>query len=249
MIDHLQVRCTYETFLPITINDVMRSYWFRFQAGLKYAVSRKGLMAGTSSTAHAITRSQPGLSRPDVMVRIYHLSGADRYSRSAQRGIDAYPGFTIGGFKLHPKSRGSIHLRTTDPLEQPSIQPNYLSHNEDRAAAIAVLRLARRIASQPSLSEYIVDEHRPGPRVLDDAGLLDYACQTGQTSWHAVGTCRMGPRSGPAVVDERLRVHGVQGLRVIDASVMRSIASTNTNAPAIMIGEKGADMVLEEAWA
>lgn len=246
MSDHLQVRCTYETMLPITINDIMRSFWYRMRVGLQYLATRKGLMANTSSTAHAITRTSPGLAAPDVMIRIYHISGKDRYSRSPSGGIDPYPGFSIGGFKLHPESHGSIHLRSRDPREHPRIQPNYLAHPADRDTALALLRLVRRIASQASLRPLIVAEHRPGPAIADDAALLDYIRATGQTSWHTVGTCRMGPQTD-AVVDERLRVHGVQSLRVIDVSVMRSIASSNTNAAAIMIGEKGADLVLEDA--
>ena len=245
MIDHLQVRCTYETTLPITINDIMRSFWRRMRVGLQYLATRKGLMAGTSSTAHAIARTSPSLPAPDVMVRIYHISGKDRYSRSATGGIDPYPGFSIGGFKLHPASRGSCHVQSGDPLAHPRIQPNYLSHPEDRETALALLRLVRRIASQAPLRPLIVAERRPGPEVVDDDALLDYVRETGQTSWHTVGTCRMG--TGPAaVVDSRLRVHGVQGLRVMDVSVMPSIVSSNTNAAAIMIGEKGADLVMED---
>jgi choline dehydrogenase len=246
MIDHLQLRCTYETTLPITINDVMRSFWHRMRVGLQYVLTRKGLMAGTSSTAHAITRARPGIDRPDVMIRIYHISGKDRYSRSAEAGIDQFPGFSIGGFKLHPESRGSIHARSRDPLVHPLIQPNYLQHPEDRVTALHMLRLLRHVAEQPAMRALIVKEHRPGPEVLDDDSLLDYVRETGQTAWHTVGTCRMG-RPEDSVVDARLRVHGVDGLRVLDASVMPTIPSSNTNAPSIMIGEKGADMILEDA--
>lgn len=246
MIDHLQVRCTYETTLPITINDITRSFWHRMRVGLQYLATRKGLLAGTSSTAHAIARTDASLPAPDVMIRIYHISGRDRYSRSVEAGIDPYSGFSIGGFKLHPASRGSCHVRSRDPLEQPSIQPNYLADESDRDTALALLGLVRRIAAQPSLSPMIVAERRPGPAVTDDHELLDYIRETGQTSWHTVGTCRMGA-GDDAVVDPRLRVKGVDRLRVIDVSVMPTIASSNTNAPAIMIGEKGADLVMEDA--
>jgi choline dehydrogenase len=250
VIDHVQVRNTYETTLPITINDVLRSRWHRMRVGLQYLLTRKGLMAGTSSTAHAITRTAADgeNGRPNVMVRIYHISGKDRYSRSVEAGIDRYSGFSIGGFKLHPRSRGSIHIRSRDPLQPPSMQPNYLSDPSDQSDAVALLRLVRRIAGQPSMKRLIVAEHRPGPATGSDAGLLDYARNTGQTAWHTVGSCRMGP-GADSVVDPRLRVRGVQGLRVIDASIMPSIASSNTNAPAMMIGERGADLVLEDARA
>lgn len=244
--DHLQVRCTYETSEPITINDLMRSPFHKAKAALSYLCTRKGLLANTSSTAHAITRTDADLERPNAMIRIYHISGKDRYSRSPGGGIDRYSGFSIGGFILYPKSRGSIHIRSADPTVPPVIQPNYLEHHDDRAATLGLLKLVRKVASQPPLQRYIVAERRPGPEVNVDAGLMDYARETGQTAWHTVGTCRMGAPID-SVVDTRLRVHGVRGLRVIDASVMPTIVSSNTNAPAIMIGERGAQFVLEDA--
>jgi choline dehydrogenase len=213
---------------------------------VQYVATRKGLMAGTSSTAHAITRTSPELPAPDVMIRIYHISGKDRYSRSAGAGIDPFPGFSLGGFQLHPRSRGSIHIRSTDPLAHPKIEPNYFTDELDRRTGLAMLRLIRRVAESPTMRSLIVRETRPGPSVQDDAELLDYARGSGQTAWHTVGTCRMG---GPAdsVVDTKLRVHGVQKLRVVDASVMPTIPSSNTNAPSIMMGERGADLVLADA--
>jgi choline dehydrogenase len=246
MIDHLNVRCTYQTNVPITINDLMRSPWHKARAGLRYLLTRKGLLAGTSSTAHAITKTSGMLDRPDVMVRIYHISGKDRYSRSKVGGIDRYSGFSIGGFKLHPRSRGRLHIRSRDAAAHPKIEARYLTDAADRETVVALLRLIRRIASQPALEPFIVKERRPGAEVDDDDALLDYARQTAQTAWHAVGTCRMGA-PGEGVVDARLRVHGVSGLRVIDASVMPTIPSSNTNAAAIMIGERGADFVLQDA--
>lgn len=246
MVDHLQLRCTYRTNVPITINDVMRSPWHKMRVGLQYLLTRRGLLAGTSSTAHAITRTRPNLDRPDVMVRIYHISGRDRFSRSKEAGIDPYSGFSIGGFMLQPKSRGFIHIRSRNPREYPRIDPHYLADSADRDTAVGLLRLVRRIAGQPALRPFIVKEDRPGLSIDDDVALLEYVRETGQTAWHTVGTCRMG-HPGDSVVDARLRVHGTIGLRVIDASVMPTIASSNTNAAAIMIGERGADLVLEDA--
>jgi choline dehydrogenase len=138
-----------------------------------------------------------------------------------------------------------VHIRSRDPREHPGIDPHYLEDPLDRDTVAGLLRLIRRIASQPALRPYVVEESRPGREVADDA-LLDYARETGQTAWHSVGTCRMGP-AGEAVVDSRLRVHGVSGLRVVDASIMPTIPSSNTNAAAIMVGERGADLVLEDA--
>ncbi|HVO87577.1 MAG TPA: GMC oxidoreductase, partial [Casimicrobiaceae bacterium] len=246
MVDHLQVRCTYRTNVPITINDIMRSRWHKMRFGLRYLLRRRGLLAGTSSTAHAITRTVPQLTEPDVMVRIYHISGRDRFSRSKEAGIDPFPGFSIGGFKLQPVSRGWIHIRSRDPREYPGIEPRYLADPADRRTAIDLMRLVRRIASQPAMRPYIVEESRPGPAAGDDDALLEYIRDTGQTAWHTVGTCSMGP-PGDAVVDARLRVYGVTGLRVADTSVMPTIPSSNTNAAAIMVGERAADFLMQDA--
>ena len=180
------------------------------------------------------------------MARIYHIGGKDRYSRSPGAGIDPFSGFSIGGFELHPRSRGSIHAISADPRAFPKIEPRYFSDAHDRATALALLKLIRRIAAQPALRGLIVRETRPGPEIADDAALLDYARSCGQTAWHTVGTCRMGP-GRDSVVDAKLRVHGVAKLRVADASVMPTIPSSNTNAPAIMIGERAADLVLADA--
>ncbi|HVL56722.1 MAG TPA: GMC oxidoreductase [Burkholderiaceae bacterium] len=251
MIDHLQVRCTYETPLPLTINDLTRSLAVRMRAGLQYLLTRRGLLAGTSSTAHAITRSDPSLTAPDVMVRIYHISGKDRYSRSPGAGIDPYSGFSIGGFKLHPLSRGSVHACSADPHEHPRIVANYLSDEADRDTAVALLRLIRRIAAQAPMQRVIVAERRPGPQLADadDVGLLEYARSCGQTAWHTVGTCRMGTDPQASVVDASLRVFGVAGLRVADASVMPTIPSSNTNAAAIVVGEKAAQLIRRDRAA
>jgi choline dehydrogenase len=245
MLDHLQVRRTFRTTFPHTINQVMARRSSRWLTGLRYLLTRKGLMANTSSTAHAITRSRAGLDRPDVMVRIYHISGKDRYSRSAAGGIDPFSGFSIGGFRLHPASTGNTHAGSADPRQPPLIRPNYFAVEEDRRTAVDLLRLVGRIATQPALAPFVVEETRPGTRA-DDAELLAYARETGQTAWHTVGTCRMGT-ADDGVVDARLRVHGVHGLRVADASVMPTIVSSNTNAPSMMIGERAADFVIEDA--
>ncbi|MBH63046.1 MAG: glucose-methanol-choline oxidoreductase [Alphaproteobacteria bacterium] len=241
--DHLQVRCTYQTTLPITVNDVMRSPFHKIRYGLQYLFTRKGLLAGTSSTAHAIARTDPALAKADTMIRLYQISGADRYSRSKVGGIDQFSGFTIGGFNLHPASRGSVHLVSADPEQDPDLNPNYLEEPEDRDTSIRIMKLIRKVAGQPDWRNYIVAEHRPGPEVVADDDLLDYIKETGQTAWHTVGSCRMGPPED-SVVDTSLRVHGVDGLRVADASVLPTIPSSNTNAVAIVAGEKAADLAL-----
>jgi choline dehydrogenase len=246
--DHLQVRFTYECARPITVNDIMRSAPRRMRAGLEYLLFRRGLLSTTSSTVHAIWRTRPGLDRPDVKIQLAQISGKDRYSRSAAMGIDPYPGFSLGVFKLHPLSVGSIHAKSPDPMEPPAIRANYLCDPADVRTYLDSFRLMRRIARQPRFAPLLVAERRPGPDVADgdDDALLAYARETGQTSWHPIRGCRMGPEE-TAPVDARLRVRGVEGLRVIDSSIMPTMASSNTNAPTIMIGEKGADLVAEDA--
>ncbi|HLU04767.1 MAG TPA: GMC family oxidoreductase N-terminal domain-containing protein [Advenella sp.] len=244
--DHLQVRCTFRTTIAETINDVMHSPLHKMKVGWQYLTQRKGLLASTSSTAHAITRTTPQCQRPDVMMRIYHISGKDRYSRSGVGGIDPFSGFSLGGFMLYPQSRGSIHCASPNPLDAPSIQPNYLQHEQDRKTSVNLLRLIRRVASQEAMRKVIIQEERPGAAAVSDEELLTYARESGQTAWHTVGSCRMGGKDD-AVVDSRLRVHGIRGLRVADISVMPTIASSNTNAPAMMIGERAADFILEDS--
>ncbi len=246
MSDHLQMRCTFRTPIAETINDLMRSPLVKLKMGWAYLRHRKGLLANTSSTAHAITRTAPGRDRPDVMIRVYHISGKDRYSRSRTAGLDPWSGFSVGGFALYPASRGSIHCASADPHQAPRIQPNYLAEPADRQAAVDLLRLIRVVASQPAMREVVIAEERPGAASISDETLLTYARETGQTAWHTVGTCRMGPPE-EAVVDSQLRVHGIAGLRVADVSVMPTLASSNTNAPALMIGERAAEFVLAAA--
>jgi choline dehydrogenase len=244
--DHLQFRFSYECTKPITINDIMTSAWRRYLEGLKYVLTRKGMLSGTSSTVHALAKSSPDLESPDLKIQIVLISGKDRYSRSKAAGIDDFPGFSIGVFKIRPESRGSVHIKSADPLDQPAIRVNYLTHKSDIETYRRAVRMVRTIAAQPSLKPYVVRETRPGPEVIDETDLLNYIRQTGQTAWHGISTCRMG--TGPRdVVDARLRVRGIEALRVADISIMPSMVSPNTNAPAVLIGEKAADMVREDA--
>ena len=246
LLDHLQVRASYECRLPITINDVINSRWVKMHQGLRYLLYRRGLLSTTSTTVHAIARSDPALERPDVKVQLAQISGQDRYARSKEQGIDPYSGFSIGAFALHPRSRGRLHVKSANPDEPPAIQADYLTDEADVETYLRAMRLIRKIMSQPAIRPLLVAERRPGPEVEDDDELLDYIRRTGQTSWHPISTCRMG-QDGMAVVDSRLRVWGVGGLRVVDTSIMPTMASSNTNAPAFMIGEKGADMIKSDA--
>lgn len=244
--DHLMPRIAFESSLPVTVNDILRNRWRMAGALLRYILFRDGLFATPSLTALAYARTREGLPYPDVRLQIGLVSGKSRLSSSAETGLDRHSGFHIGGYFLYPESRGRLHIRSTDPLESPRIEANYLSHPLDRQVTIAVLKLMRRIATQPALKSLIVREVRPGKDVVSDDELLDYARRTGQTCWHPSGTCRMGTDAG-AVVDPQLRVHGVDGIRVVDASVMPFLVASNTNIPTIMIAERAADLIKASA--
>lgn len=243
--EHLQFRFTYECSRPITINDFMRSPIRKLVEGAKFLFNRRGLLSGTSSTVHALAKSHPDLQSPDLKIQLALISGKDRLSRSKSAGIDEHPGFSIGTFKIRPESRGSVHIKSADPLADPAMRVNYLTHPGDIETYRRAVLLMRKIAAQPALASLVVRETRPGPAATSVDQLIDYIRETGQTAWHAVGSCRMGI-DPMAVTDARLRVKGVTGLRVVDISVMPTIVSPNTNAPAFMIGEKAADMILRD---
>ena len=162
--------------------------------------------------------------------------------------MEMEPGMTITPCQLRPESRGSVHIKSPDPLAYPSIRANYLSHPVDQETAVRGVKIARKVAAQPAIAKYVASETAPGDKVRTDDEIRDYTKFGGTTLYHAVGTCRMGYGPG-AVVDPQLRVHGVEGLRVVDASVMPRLVSGNTNAAIIMIAEKAADMILDPAAA
>lgn len=241
--DHPNTRITYECAQPLTINDVLRSPLRKLKEGLRFAFKREGLLTICSATAQMNHRSSDKVDQPDLVLRLLPLSGRDRYARTPDKGLDPHSGFTFGITVLQPYSRGTCHIKSTDPLQQAAMDPKYLSHEADVQTFLDGMRVARKVAQQPALKPLIVRETRPGPEVNDDAGLIDYMKGTIQTSWHMVGTCKMGV-DDMAVVDSQLRVRGLEGLRVVDSSICPTIPSSNTNIPSIAIGEKGADMVL-----
>lgn len=243
--DHTDVRLSFQCTKPITINDVMNSPWRKFKEGLKFVFKRQGLLTISSTTARANLRSSPDLKQADLTLRLLPRSGKDRYARSRRYGSDDYSGFSIGVTVLQPRSIGTVHIGSSDPFQQAVMDPRYLSAEDDIRLVMNGIRIARQLAQSPSLKPLVVRETRPGIEVNDDEGMLKYVRATTATSWHTVGTCKMGI-DAMAVVDPRLRVHGISGLRVIDASICPTIPSTNTNAPALAIGEKGAAMVLED---
>ena len=243
--DHYMIGCQWPVKAEHrTINELSHGFQLAKEI-VKYAVAKKGLL--TYSVAHivAFTKTRPELAHPDVQ---FHLMAAsmdlEALGRTQSLVLEKTPGLTCTPCQLRPESRGSIHARSADARDYPAIIPNYLSDPLDQQCAIDQLKLARRIMSQPAIVKYLAD---PADHFGDsDESMLGYARMAGGTLYHAVGTCRMG--SDPAaVVDPELRVNGVEGLRVVDASIMPKISSGNTNAPTIMIAEKGAEMVLADA--
>lgn len=215
----------------------------------KYLFQRKGLLALSAAHIAAFCKSRPDLAGPDIQFHILPATmDLDKLFNEQKMVMEDEPGLTIAPCQLRPESRGHIRIKSADASVYPSILANYLSDPLDQEVAVAGLRWCRAMVEQPALAGYIDHEMNPGPDVNTDEQLLDFARMTGSTLYHPVGTCQMG--SGPrAVVDTQLRVHGVQGLRVVDASVMPRLVSGNTNAPTIMIAEKAADMILGRAPA
>ena len=238
--DHLQSRITFECNAPVTANDLLRSRRHAAKAMARYALTRGGLFATSSFKVHAFARSRPQAAYPDLRVQCALVSGPSRYVGD---GVDPFSGFHIGAYYINPESRGYVHIRSPDPEEPPAMQANYLDHPDDRAASTSAMQIVRRISRQPALQSVIVREVRPGPGVSSHDEFLEFVRGTGQTCWHPVGTCRMGA-GADAVVDAELRVHGMAGLRVADASVMPFHVSSNTNVPAMVIGERAADLIL-----
>ncbi|WP_018231263.1 GMC family oxidoreductase [Thioalkalivibrio thiocyanodenitrificans] len=238
--DHLQVRLVFKTGLP-TMNDEVNSLIKRAWVGLQYGLFRTGPMTLAASQVCIFTRSNPSVERPDIQFHMQPLS-ADKPGE----GPHPFSAFTASVCQLRPESRGQVRIVSPDPLQYPSIQPNYLSSELDQRVTVGGIKVARRIAAAPSLAPHILEEYVPGAEFQSDEELLEAARRFSQTIYHPAGTCKMGV-DGHAVVDARLRVHGVEGLRVVDAAVMPEITSGNTNAPVIMIAEKASDMILEDA--
>ncbi len=239
--DHLQARPVYRTNLS-TINTEINSFAKQCLIALRYAATRSGPMTMAASLGTAFLKTRPELATPDIQFHIQPFSASERISQP--HGFNA---FTASVLQLRPESRGEIRLCSADMRDHPEIHPNYLATRTDQDTIVEAIRVARRIARQSPLAEVITGEYTPGAKVAveDHAALLDWARNTSTTIYHPTGTCKMGSDS-MAVVDARLRVHGIGGLRVADASIMPNIVSGNTNAPTIMIGEKASDMVLEE---
>ena len=239
--DHLQVRTVHECSEPITLNDQYNNFFRRMGIGLQFALSRKGPLTVSAGYAGSFYRTRPDLMTPDIQ-SLFIIFSTDKMGDR----LHDFPGFTASFYQLRPESTGHIHIRSADPTEAPDIWCNYLATETDRRANIDGLRRLREIMDGSAMAAFRKREIEPGPDVRSDDELLDYVRSTASTVYHPSSTCRMGV-DDRAVVDERLRVNGLSGLRIVDCSIMPTMVSGNLNAAAIMIGEKGAEMILEDA--
>ncbi len=243
--DHYQCRQLYRCAKPGTMNEVAGSLFGKMKMGLDYALGRRGLLTVGAGLVGVFLRTRPELEDPDIQLHFIPFS-TDKMGTS----LHDFPGFTVTMNQSRPQSRGRLTLRSADARQYPAMVANYLADEADRRAAIDGLKAVRRIAQQPALEDWIAEELLPGPKVQSDVEWLDFLRGNGGSIYHPAGTCKMGPANDKmAVVDERLRVRGVDGLRVADASVMPQVVSGNTNAACIMIGEKCADMARADAAA
>jgi len=241
--DHLQLRMAFKVENVLTLNTIANSWWGKARMGLEYALFRTGPLTMAPSQMGAFARSDPSQASANIEYHIQPLS-LDKFGDP----LHTFPAFTTSVCNLRPTSRGHVRIRSADPRAHPAIQPNYLSTDEDRRVAVDALRLTRRIVKESqALRKYVPDEFLPGPQFASDEELIEAAGNVGTTIFHPVGTCAMGRDGDPhAVLTPDLRVRGVDGLRVIDASVMPRITSGNTNSPTVMIAERGAAMIRAE---
>lgn len=237
--DHYISRMSWRLNAPLSLNQTSRGLPFIRELA-RYALFRRGTLAMPAGILLGFVKSSPELNRPDIQ---FHIANAS-FSDPSKRVFHPFPGLTIGPCQLRPFSMGSVHIASADPSAHPVISANYLSDERDRHVHLAGMRIARQIMSAAGMAEVVEGELTPGIVAKSDEALLDYALQTGVTLYHPVSTCRMGPDpSNGDVVDAELRVYGVRGLRVVDASIMPTLISGNTNAPTIMIAERAADLI------
>jgi len=241
--DHFSGRIILRCKETTTVNNVTRNWATKLAYGAHYVLTRRGYLAVPAVSSAVFVRALPTSATPDSQCSI------SLFSAGAIGGdLHPFPGVTGNCVLLRPESRGYVRIKSADPRQAPAINPNYLATQKDCETITAGVNVMRRIFQAPAMAKYIVEEIEPGAQCDNDAELLDFIRRRGSTTYHPVGTCRMGP-DPKAVVDERLRVRGFSGLRVVDASIMPAVVSGNTNAATIMIGEKGADMILADAKA
>lgn len=239
--DHFYVRTVWKCARPLTFNDDMATLWGKAWVGLRYWLARRGPLTVSAGYAGAFLKSRPEVARPDVQLYFINFS-TDKMGTT----LHPFSGFTVSMSPLRPESRGHVRIRTPDPLEAPAIQYRYLDTEEDRRVVVDSLKTIRRLMATGPMQPFVAAEHAPGTRVVSDEDWLGYARDVGGTVYHPTSTCRMG-QDAMAVVDDRLRVRGLAALRVVDASIMPNVVSGNTNAATVMVAEKGADLILEDA--
>ncbi|MEN5094387.1 GMC family oxidoreductase N-terminal domain-containing protein [Pseudomonas protegens] len=239
--DHLQLRLIYKLENARTLNQIAGSLWGKMGMGLRYLYDRSGPLSMAPSQLGAFARSGPEQSSANLEYHVQPLS-LERFGEP----LHSFPAFTASVCDLRPQSRGRIEIRSVEPGDAPLIQPNYLSHPEDLRVAADAIRLTRRIVGAPALQPFKPSEYLPGPQLQSEEQLHEAAARIGTTIFHPVGTCRMG-HDAQAVVDAQLRVHGIPGLRIADASIMPRITSGNTCSPTLMIAEKAAELILATA--
>jgi choline dehydrogenase len=244
--DHVGVNYTFKGKLP-TLNQILRPWWGKALVGMQYILLRSGPLSLSMNAAGGFFRTDPAMTRPNM--QLYFQAFSTVIPKSGERPIltpDPWPGFSVGLSNCRPASRGEIMIRSKNPRDYPKIVANAYSTEADVAEMLAAVKFVRKIAAQPALAEIIEEEVLPGPSVTSDEDLIQDFRKRSGTVYHPVSTCRMGPDSTRSVVDSRLRVHGLSGLRVVDASIFPDNISGNTNAASIMTGWKGAEMVLED---
>ena len=244
--DHYGIDHIYRSTRP-TLNNELHAWPGRIRAGLKYLSSRRGPLARNINHAGGFFRTRPDLTRPNM--QLYFSPLTYRKAPPGTRPLlnpDPYPGFNIAISQCHPTSTGHVRLKSSDPIAPPAIQPNYLATRHDRDELLDGVKFLRKLSATPTMKRLISEELYPGAAVTDDAALMDHIREAGDTIYHPASTCRMGPDRKSNVVDARLRVHGLDGIRVADASVFPTMPSGNINGPAIMVGEKASRIILEE---
>ncbi|MEQ8367799.1 MAG: GMC oxidoreductase, partial [Roseicyclus sp.] len=244
--DHLGIDYLFRSRVP-TLNQQLRPWYGKLWHGMRYVLTRRGPLSLGVNQAGGFVRTRPGLNKPNMQLFFSPVS----YTKAppGKRPLmnpDAFPGFLLGAQPTRPTSRGHIALRSADPFAAPMIHPNYLSTDIDMQDMLEGSKLMRRFAETPAFSKLIEAEIAPGPQVQTDEELVADIRNRAGTVFHPVSTCRMGPDRSTDVVDQRLRVYGIDGLRVADASVFPTLTSGNTNAPVVMLGEKAADLILED---
>lgn len=239
--DHYAPRMNWRVNQPITLNEQTRGPAFLKEI-VKYYTQHRGVLTFTAGIAYGFVKTRPELEVPDVQFHFAHAS----YSSAQTRLLDSEPGMTLTTYQCRPESKGSIHAKSRDPMAVPAIRPNFLAEKQDQDVLLAGLKIGRSIVGNRAIGRYVAYEMNPGPQYQTDEEVLEWARLNGQTTYHVIGTCKMG-NDPMAVVDDHLRVHGIAGLRVVDASIMPTMVSGNTNAAVIMIAEKGADMIKADA--